>query len=657
MEPSTKDDDFGEIRPQELKFMLEPKTQISCHVNWFNKSNRYMAFKVKVTNPKIYCVRPRVGIVKPYSKCQVQVTRQALDVVPPSNVVITKDKFLFQRAFVDKDISISDVSSIFRSTEGGKYINETKLKVVLDFTKAIKMEMGEGDSKVKEYSDIEILALSLKKANKTLSKLKEQKYVYPIFSKHWMGFSKPDQIPVYPTNWAAGGPGIQAVFPYYGQKSYGTGVFIPRTAGNVVKKQRKSACLGDVHKVERPFQWCPPDVGSLKFNVDGSAQGKPGLAGIGGLLRNSEGVVIAQFSIPVGVMDSGGAEVLAMEQACKMVNKKDEFKSVKIIIESDYLCAVSWVHCPNLRPGRFLPHFKEIDSFFSSCSGRSIVHVYREYNYDADKLAKDGVHRASPLSLWMADLSQISVESKNKNLRVIPTHGDFYSFVRPLLTRQAQDIVPLPSVIANEKFLFQRAFVDKNKSIDDVKSLLRAKEGDKCINETELKVVLDVPKEVIEDQELEIALQELALKLKNLKMWKRLYTRLSKADTDDFGEIQPQELRFRFKPKTQISCIVKLTNKSSCPMAFKVKVSDVKMYCARPVVGIIKPHSICQVQLTRQAQDIVPLPSVIANEKFLFQRAFVDKNKSIDDVKSLLRAKEGDKCINETELKVVLDVP
>lgn len=74
-------------------------------------------------------------------------------------------------------------------------------------------------------------------------------------------------------------------------------------------------------------------------------------------------------------------------------------------------------------------------------------------------------------------------------------------------------------------------------------------------------------------------------------MWKRLYTRPSKVDDDDFGEIQPQELRFRFKPKTQISCIVKLTNKSSCPMAlFKVKVSDVKIDCAQPVVGIIKPH-------------------------------------------------------------------
>nr|GEY03913.1 vesicle-associated protein 1-2-like [Tanacetum cinerariifolium] len=140
-------------------------------------------------------------------------------------------------------------------------------------------------------------------------------------------------------------------------------------------------------------------------------------------------------------------------------------------------------------------------------------------------------------------------------------------------------------------------------------------------------------------------------------MLKRLYVRPSKVDSaDHFGEIQPQELKFRFKPKTQISCIVTLTNKSNCHMAFKVKVSDVKTFCARPGVGIIKPHSTCQVQLTRQAQDIVPPSTVIANEKFLFQRAFVPRNTSIKDVSDIFRANEGG-LINQTELKVVLDVP
>lgn len=34
---------------------------------------------------------------------------------------------------------------------------------------------------------------------------------------------------------------------------------------------------------------CPPPFGILKFNVDGAARGNPGLAGIGGALRNCRG--------------------------------------------------------------------------------------------------------------------------------------------------------------------------------------------------------------------------------------------------------------------------------------------------------------------------------------------------------------------------------
>ncbi|GJT80754.1 hypothetical protein Tco_1055096 [Tanacetum coccineum] len=52
---------------------------------------------------------------------------------------------------------------------------------------------------------------------------------------------------------------------------------------------------------------------------------------------------------------------------------------------------------------RFLPYFHEVDIFLSSCSSHSIVHVHRECNSDADKLAKDEVYRTSPLSIWKDD--------------------------------------------------------------------------------------------------------------------------------------------------------------------------------------------------------------------------------------------------------------
>ncbi|GKB01454.1 retrovirus-related pol polyprotein from transposon TNT 1-94 [Tanacetum coccineum] len=130
-----------------------------------------------------------------------------------------------------------------------------------------------------------------------------------------------------------------------------------------------------------------PDDGALKFNADGSAKGKPG---IGGLLRNSEGVVVALFSILVGVMDSNVAEVLAIKEACKMLNKKVEFNSVKIVIKSDSLNAVSWARTPITRPLRFLPYFQEfrvvaMERGFLSQKGSGVGRGVKEKNVNGSK--------------------------------------------------------------------------------------------------------------------------------------------------------------------------------------------------------------------------------------------------------------------------------
>ncbi|KAK2646243.1 hypothetical protein Ddye_021438 [Dipteronia dyeriana] len=47
--------------------------------------------------------------------------------------------------------------------------------------------------------------------------------------------------------------------------------------------------------------WFPPYVNGLKFNVDGSSRGKPGLAGIGGVLRNENGRVLCLFQLMLGL--------------------------------------------------------------------------------------------------------------------------------------------------------------------------------------------------------------------------------------------------------------------------------------------------------------------------------------------------------------------
>ena len=61
-------------------------------------------------------------------------------------------------------------------------------------------------------------------------------------------------------------------------------------------------------KERRSTPCYPPLDGVLKFNVDDASRGKPGQAGIGGLLCNSKGEVLLMFSKNFGVCDSNAVE-------------------------------------------------------------------------------------------------------------------------------------------------------------------------------------------------------------------------------------------------------------------------------------------------------------------------------------------------------------
>ncbi|KAJ0054607.1 hypothetical protein Pint_00204 [Pistacia integerrima] len=63
--------DLVNIQPSELKFPFELKKQSSCSMQLTNKTDDYVAFKVKTTNPKKYCVRPNTGVILPRSTCNV----------------------------------------------------------------------------------------------------------------------------------------------------------------------------------------------------------------------------------------------------------------------------------------------------------------------------------------------------------------------------------------------------------------------------------------------------------------------------------------------------------------------------------------------------------------------------------------------------------
>ncbi|CAA0839855.1 Vesicle-associated protein 2-2 [Striga hermonthica] len=80
--------------------------------------------QVKTTNPKKYCVRPNVGILKPKSTFDFTVTMQAQKSAPPE--MQCKDKFLIQSTAVPLEHCTWHVRK-----ESEKYIEEVKLRVSL----------------------------------------------------------------------------------------------------------------------------------------------------------------------------------------------------------------------------------------------------------------------------------------------------------------------------------------------------------------------------------------------------------------------------------------------------------------------------------------------------------------------------------------------
>ncbi|KAL0558399.1 hypothetical protein IC582_002963 [Cucumis melo] len=118
-----------EIHPRELKFIFELNKDSLCSIQLTNKTVDHVAFKVKITSPKKYFVRPKVGIIEPNSTRGFTVRMQGQQLAPPD--MLCKDKFLIQSTVVPADTTDGDIISSLFVKEGGKYIEEQKLGVIL----------------------------------------------------------------------------------------------------------------------------------------------------------------------------------------------------------------------------------------------------------------------------------------------------------------------------------------------------------------------------------------------------------------------------------------------------------------------------------------------------------------------------------------------
>ncbi|KAM0908182.1 hypothetical protein ACQ4PT_015627 [Festuca glaucescens] len=114
---------------KDAKCSFEVKKQSSCSIHLVNKTDEYVAFKVKTTSPKRYCVRPNIGVILPRATCVFTVTMQAQKTAPPDLQI--KDKFLVQTTAIPPGITDEGTIPAFFSKETRRYVEENKLRVVL----------------------------------------------------------------------------------------------------------------------------------------------------------------------------------------------------------------------------------------------------------------------------------------------------------------------------------------------------------------------------------------------------------------------------------------------------------------------------------------------------------------------------------------------
>ncbi|KAK3169154.1 hypothetical protein Dsin_000058 [Dipteronia sinensis] len=136
--------------------------------------------------------------------------------------------------------------------------------------------------------------------------------------------------------------------------------------------------------------WMPPSFDSLKFNVDGSAKGAPGLAGMGGVLMYSNRKILCIFSSFLGVKDANSAEIEAIHRACSLCVSNDDLRDR----------AVSWVNEGDFGSLKHINLIYDIRNILHYLSNTVVLYNSRATNSFADLLAKKGSSRNGDFIQW-----------------------------------------------------------------------------------------------------------------------------------------------------------------------------------------------------------------------------------------------------------------
>ncbi|KAK4224405.1 vesicle-associated protein 2-2 [Podospora fimiseda] len=116
-----------EIDPSELGFRRPFTVEVAQVLKIRNPNSSPVAFKVKTTAPKQYCVRPNSGRIEPGHEVEVSVLLQAMKQEPAPDARC-RDKFLVQSVAIAGDQEFNNIQQIWDGVEKSA-IQERKIRV------------------------------------------------------------------------------------------------------------------------------------------------------------------------------------------------------------------------------------------------------------------------------------------------------------------------------------------------------------------------------------------------------------------------------------------------------------------------------------------------------------------------------------------------
>jgi len=120
-----------QLEPSELSFQRPFNREVTQTLRIKNTLYEPVAFKVKTTAPKQYCVRPNSGRVEAGETVEVQVHLQPMQKEPPLDYKC-RDKFLVQSVPISADREAVNVQAIWSHVEKNEReaIKERKIRVI-----------------------------------------------------------------------------------------------------------------------------------------------------------------------------------------------------------------------------------------------------------------------------------------------------------------------------------------------------------------------------------------------------------------------------------------------------------------------------------------------------------------------------------------------